>query len=447
MYRASARFLSIGLALVLGAAACAPLTALPLTPTVAGPASPTAPALPSATARLAATAVIPPATSTTPRELTGAPPPLPSVTAPATAPSASSAFPLAPASLSLIVSGLTRPVGLTHAGDDTGRLFVVEQPGLIRIVRGGQLLPDAFLDLRGLVNARANEQGLLGLAFHPQYRSNGRFFIYYTDAGGNLVTARYTVDPRNPDRADPQSGTPILQIGHPAFANHNGGSLAFGPDGYLYIGVGDGGSAGDPRGNGQNVKTLLGKLLRLDVNGDAYTAPADNPFVGQAGARPEIWAYGLRNPWRISFDRLTGDLYIADVGQNNYEEVDFQAAGSAGGANYGWSLMEGRHPYSGNPAPGLTPPVTEYSHDEGGCSITGGYVYRGARQPRWAGVYFFGDYCTGLIWGLAQSNGRWQRELLLESGHTLSSFGEDQAGELYVLDHQGGAIYQLVPAP
>jgi glucose/arabinose dehydrogenase len=270
--------------------------------------------------------------------------------------------------------------------------------------------------------------------------------VYYTDVDGNVVIARYTTAAGNPDQADPASATTLLHIAHP-FANHNGGNLVFGPDGYLYIGIGDGGSQGDPRGNGQNLGVLLGKVLRIDVNGEPYAVPPDNPFKGQPNARPEIWAYGLRNPWRFSFDRKTGDLYIADVGQDTYEEVDFQPVGSQGGVNYGWSLMEGLHPFKGTYSPDLTLPIAEYSHAEGGCSVTGGYVYRGTQWPQWAGLYFFGDYCSGLIWALGQTQAGWQRELVLKSSLSISSFGEDQAGEIYVLDHQGGAVYKLVVAP
>ncbi len=345
-----------------------------------------------------------------------------------------------------MANGLEKPVYLTEPADGTGRLFVVEQAGLILIWRNGQFLATPFLDLRDRVNSSGNEQGLLGLAFHPQYSANRRFFVYYTNMDGNLVLARYTADASNPDRADSTSATTLLQIAHPSFQNHNGGDLVFGPDGYLYIGIGDGGSQGDPHGNGQNRSVLLGKLLRIDVNKEPYAVPADNPFVGQANVRPEIWAYGLRNPWRFSFDRKTGDLYIADVGQDTYEEVDYQPAGSRGGANYGWNLMEGMHPYKGSYSPDLTLPVTEYTHAEGGCAIVGGYVYRGTQWPQWAGLYFFGDDCSGLIWALGHNQAGWQKALVLKSSLTISSFGEDQAGEIYVLDLQGGAIYKLVPA-
>ncbi|MEO8354767.1 MAG: PQQ-dependent sugar dehydrogenase, partial [Chloroflexota bacterium] len=294
----------------------------------------------------------------------------------------------------MIISGLQRPVDLQ--ADGSGRLFVIEKPGHIRILQDGQLLDQPFLDITDRVGSRGNEQGLLGLAFHPQYAENGRFFVNYTNNNGDTVLARFQVS-TDPNSADPNTELKLLGVDQP-FANHNGGGLAFGSDGYLYAGLGDGGSAGDPMGNGQNTKTLLGKILRLDVDSaEPYVAPSDNPFGN------EIWAYGLRNPWRLSFDRVTGDLYIGDVGQGAWEEIDFLAAGSAGGANFGWDFREGAHDYEGGGPEGLIDPVAEYSHPEGGCSVTGGYVYRGS-MPEWNGIYLYGDYCTGIIWGLNRSN-------------------------------------------
>jgi glucose/arabinose dehydrogenase len=345
-----------------------------------------------------------------------------------------------------IVSGLDEPVDLKHAGDGSGRLFVVEQAGRIRIIRNGVLQPDPFLDIEPLVNSRGNEQGLLGLAFHPDYESNAFFFVNYTDVNGDTVVARYSVSADDPNRADPASAKILLQVDQP-FANHNGGDLVFGPDGYLYIGLGDGGSAGDPQGNGQTLSTLLGKLLRIDINnGDPYAIPPGNPFLGRPEVRPEIWAYGLRNPWRYAFDRATGDLYIADVGQNALEEINFQPAGSPGGENYGWNLYEGSRAYEGGPAEGLIMPVAEYSHAEG-CSVTGGYVYRGPGLPALDGVYLYGDYCSGQVWALYRTASGWENTALFEAFFFISSFGEDEAGELYLLDHRGGAVYQLVAAP
>jgi glucose/arabinose dehydrogenase len=346
-----------------------------------------------------------------------------------------------------IVSGLDEPVFLTHSGDDSGRLFIVEQIGRIRILQNETLLPDSFLDIVPLVNSRGNEQGLLGLAFSPNYATDGQFYINYTDLNGDTVIARYKVSD-DPNRADSNSAEVLMQVDQP-YPNHNGGMLAFGPDGYLYIGLGDGGSQGDPSDNGQRLGTRLGKMLRIDVSqGDPYAIPPDNPFINRAGARPEIWANGLRNPWRYSFDRATGDLYIGDVGQNAWEEIDFQPADSRGGENYGWNFLEGSHPYEGTPPEGLVPPIAEYSHLEGGCSVTGGYVYRGPSLPQLNGIYLFADYCSGIIWALFRNaSGEWEKVELMNALFTISSFGEDQAGELYLLDHRGGAVYQLVAAP
>lgn len=345
----------------------------------------------------------------------------------------------------LIAEGFEHPIFLTHAGDGSGRLFVAEQSGKIRVIQNGEILSEPFLDLTGLAVENAFERGLLGLAFHPDYAHNGRFFVNYTDANGNTVIARYSIA-ADPNRADPASAEVLLQINQP-YPNHNGGDIAFGPEGYLYIGLGDGGSAGDPQGNGQNLDTLLGKLLRIDVNVEPYAVPGDNPFANSAEARPQIWAYGLRNPWRFSFDRATGDLYIGDVGQGEWEEINFQPADSAGGENYGWVNYEGNHKYGGGSSDGLVFPVAEYSHAEGGCSVTGGYVYRGPALPELNGVYFFGDYCSGQIWTLLRAaDGTWKRTLLMDEAFNISSFGEDEAGELYLVDHTG-AVYQLVAAP
>ncbi len=340
------------------------------------------------------------------------------------------------------MGGLERPTYLTDAGDD--RLFVLEQPGRIRIIQNGQLLDQPFLDITDLVLSTGNEQGLLGVAFSPDYKTNRQFFIDYTrQPDGATIIARYTVADSTPNTADPASAKTILTIAQPE-PNHNGGQLQFGPDGYLYIGMGDGGGQGDhhgPIGNGQNLGVLLGKLLRINVSKtDTYSIPDGNPFGN------EIWAYGLRNPWRFSFDRSTHDLYIADVGQDLYEEVDFQPASSKGGENYGWRIMEGLHcysPSSGCDQSGLVLPVAEYSHDEGGCAIVGGYVYRGQQYPVINGVYFFADYCSGYIWSLQRDgSGAWQKTKRLESHLNVSSFGEDRNGELYVVD-LGGAVYRL----
>ena len=343
----------------------------------------------------------------------------------------------------LINAGLIRPVYLTHAGDD--RLFVVEQRGLIRTIANGELIAQPFLDIEERVGDAANEQGLLSVAFDPNYVANGRFFVNYTNNSGNTTISRFQVT-SDPTTADVNSETILLTIPQP-FGNHNGGQLQFGPDNYLYIGMGDGGSQGDPQNNGQNPNSLLGSILRLDVNQDPYGIPADNPLLNNKTARAEVWAVGFRNPWRFSFDRLTGDLFIADVGQNIWEEISFQPANSPGGENYGWNIMEGNHCY---PSPscqtnGLIPPIFEYDHALG-CSVTGGYVYRGQQFPELSGNYFLADYCTGIIWSLFQeTDGTWtSHEVLRDTGLLIASFGEDVHGELYVIDHNGG-IWQIEP--
>ena len=354
--------------------------------------------------------------------------------------------------MQLVVKGLNKPVYVTHAGDGSPRLFVVEKEGRIRVVRDGALLPAPFLDLTLLVNSAGSEQGLFSVAFHPRYAENGFFYVDYTDRNGHSVIARYQVSAQNPDLADPNSVVPVLFQEQP-FPNHNGGLLLFGPDGYLYVGFGDGGSGSDPFRNGQNRSVLLGKLLRLDVdNGFPYAIPPDNPFVHEPGARPEVWAYGLRNPWRYSFDRATGDLYIADVGQKEFEEVDFQRAGVSG-QNYGWNVTEGRHCYPRDKRCDASPfvqPIGEYDHSLG-CAITGGHVYRGPSFPQLNGIYFFGDYCSGRIWGLRGSAsggpGDWRQQQLLQSSLQISSFGEDEAGELYLTNISDGGLYRLVAAP
>ncbi len=348
-----------------------------------------------------------------------------------------------------VVDGLDSPLGVTHAGDGSGRIFVVEQAGTIRIVRDGRLEAAPFLDITGRIRS-GGERGLLGLAFHPDYPLDPRLFVNYTDEDGNTQIASFTVDPANADRALPDSEVRYVTIRQP-YANHNGGALAFGPDGYLYIAAGDGGSGGDPHGFGQSLETLLGKIARIDIDatsGDLrYAIPADNPLVGRDGARQEIWLYGLRNPWRMSFDRATGDLWIGDVGQNLWEEIDVARAG-VGGANFGWNVMEGSHcfrPRSGCEDPALALPVTEYSHDEGGCTVIGGNVYRGTAQPALVGGYLFADYCSGLIWAIdAASGGPAEPTLVADSGTTPSAFGEDEAGELYVTDLAAGTLLEVI---
>ena len=353
-------------------------------------------------------------------------------------------------SLEPLLDGFDRPVLVTNASDGINRLFVVEKPGRIVIVRDGAKQATPFLDIQPLVGSGGNEQGLLGLAFHPGYASNGWFFVNYTDLEGNTVIARYQVT-ADPDQADPGSATLLLEVDQPA-ANHNGGNLVFGPDGFLYIGLGDGGRAGDPWGNAQNLGVLLGKLLRIDVDsGSPYGIPADNPFVHslEPGVRPEIWAYGLRNPWRYSFDRATGDLYIGDVGQGRYEWVQRQPAGAGGGQNYGWNIREGSHCYptgTACDASGLVSPIAEYDHSLG-CSITGGYVYRGAAYPQLVGIYFFADYCSGRFWSLRETTpSDWRLDPPLQTPLRPSSFGEDEAGELYAVSLHNNGLYRLVAA-
>jgi len=333
----------------------------------------------------------------------------------------------------LIVAGLVRPVDLQPDGSD--RLFVIEKAGRIRIIENGGLIETPFLNIEDRVNDSSNEMGLLGLAFHPIYAQSGYFFVNYTGNGGDTIISRFRVS-RDSNIADPASEIILLRLNQP-FRNHNGGTLQFGPDGYLYAGLGDGGSAGDPFGNGQKMDTLLGKVLRMDVDSaDPYAVPADNPFGN------EIWDYGLRNPWRISFDRLTGDLYIGDVGQGTWEEIDIHPANASGGINFGWNYREGAHNYSGTAPAGLTDPVAEYSHTEGGCSVTGGYVYRGF-MSEWNGIYLYGDYCTGYVWGLVKFGEDWQTQLLFETGERITSFGQDEGGELFLVS-DGGRIYKLV---
>ena len=343
----------------------------------------------------------------------------------------------------VVSSGLTNPLFVGHAGDGSNRLFIVERGGVIRVLQPGSSTPTPFLDIRTKLVA-GGEQGLLGLAFHPQYDANGRFFVYYTRAGdGTLVIAEYHVsaDPNVADVAE----TVLLTIPHPTHTNHNGGMLAFGPDGYLYIGVGDGGSANDPPNNAQNTNVLLGKILRIDVNpppgsGVPYVSPPTNPFFGATPGADEIFAFGLRNPWRFSFDRLTGEQWVGDVGQGAREEVDTPIVA---GGNYGWRVYEGSA-CTGNDQSLCNPanylfPIFDYPHSNGRCSITGGYVYRGSQGALPAGTYLFGDYCSGEIFGWDGST----QNLLLDTTMNISSFGEDEAGELYVVN-LGGTVSRIV---
>ena len=351
----------------------------------------------------------------------------------------------------IVATQFTSPVQVTHAGDGSERLFVVEQNGMIRIIKNGQVLPAPFLDLTSLV-IYSGERGLLGLAFHPDFAFNHYFYVNYTRAGdGDTVIARYSIS-ANPDVADPASASILLTINQPD-TNHNGGQLLFSPhDGYLYIGMGDGGGAGDPQNYAQNLNSLLGKLLRLDVDGASpYAIPPDNPYVNKAGL-DEIWDSGLRNPWRFSFDRLTSDLFIGDVGQGLWEEIDFQAAGDPGGLNYGWRCREGAHDYNFGPScfiSTFTEPVAEYSHSPS-CSVTGGFVYRGQDFPNLYGRYFYADFCSGILWSIYQTGASPPTfsvpKLELDTTLRISAFGEDETGEIYIVDYIG-FIYKLIQAP
>jgi glucose/arabinose dehydrogenase len=346
----------------------------------------------------------------------------------------------------IVAQGLHAPLFLTHAGDGSGQLFVVEQPGTIRILDRGILLEAPFLDLRDRVSTKGDEQGLLGLAFHPDHRRNGRFVVNYNRReDGATVLAEFT---RQGQSLQVSGATErILMVVPQPYLNHNGGMVAFGPDGYLYIGRGDGGSRGDPQNRAQNPHELLGKILRIDVDRDRpYAIPADNPFAA-GGGRPEVFAFGIRNPWRFSFDRDSGMLWLADVGQNKWEEVDLVVAGG----NYGWRVMEGSHCYNPDYAcspEGVIFPVAEYGHEQGRCSITGGYVYRGPSIPALRGTYLFGDYCSGELFAISASANRRTStapRVLMRTGFRISSFGEDEAGEVYLVDHRGG-LHRLAPS-
>jgi glucose/arabinose dehydrogenase len=336
-----------------------------------------------------------------------------------------------------VISDLDRPIGLTSADDGSRRLFIIEQRGRILIYDGEGLLDTPFLDIQGRVGSNGSEQGLLGLAFHPDYESNGFFFVNYTDNNGDTVVSRFVVS-SNPDLGAGDSESRVLNFDQP-FKNHNGGQISFGPQGYLWIASGDGGSGGDPQDNAQNLDSLLGKLLRVDVNQQPYTVPAENPFGN------EVWAYGLRNPWRFSFDPANGDLYIADVGQNKWEEIHYLAADAPAGANFGWDYLEGSHSFEGSP-PGeleLIDPIWEYDHSLG-CSVSGGAVYRGSLLE-WQGIYLYSDFCSGLVWGLLQTpSGEWQNQQLFSVGGRIAAIDQDEDGEVYLVDLDG-SIFKLTP--
>ena len=354
--------------------------------------------------------------------------------------------------LTQVVSGLVSPTQVTPAGDGSGRLFVVQQGGRIRIVKGSVLLSTPFISLTGKVS-KGGERGLLGLAFHPQYASNGKFYVYFTrKSDGAVAINEYRVSSGNADVANLATKRRILTLRQP-YSNHNGGRMAFGPDGYLYIGTGDGGGAGDPGNRARNLHSLLGKMLRIDINGRtknrAYKLPASNPYVGRPG-RNEIWSRGLRNPWGWSFDRVSGDLWIGDVGQYRYEEINRALVSSKStsrgrGVDYGWRVMEGRscyRPSSGCNKSGKKTPIVQYNHNKG-CSVTGGYAYRGTAVPALAGRYVFGDWCSGTIWTISRTAAKpATKSILLRTTYHITSFGQDESGELYVLDGDG-ALYRF----
>ncbi|MEO8570106.1 MAG: PQQ-dependent sugar dehydrogenase [Chloroflexota bacterium] len=353
--------------------------------------------------------------------------------------------------VTVAVSGLVAPLDVTAAGDGRGRLFVAEQAGRVRIVKGGALADRPFLDIRTRIKS-GGERGLLGIAFHPGYPADPRLFVDYTDLDGNTVVSSFRVSTADPDLADPDSEVVLLHVAQPA-ANHNGGAVEFGPDGRLYIAVGDGGSEGDPHGYGRRLDTLLAKILRIDVDanvagGGTYAIPPDNPFIGVAGALPEIWLTGLRNPWRMRFDRATGDLWIGDVGQNAWEEIDVARSGDAG-LDYGWNTMEGFHcyqPANGCDQTGLTLPLAEYGHDLG-CAVIGGVVVRDRRQGRLDGGYLFGDDCSDNLWLMDPAgSGKRPAVIVATMGRSLSSIGQDEDGTVYATSLLPGELLRISAA-
>ena len=353
--------------------------------------------------------------------------------------------------LQLVASPVTSAVYVAHAGDDSGRLFIVEQGGRIKIWDGTNLLATPFLNIANLV-LFAGEQGLLSVAFHPGYKTNGNFYVYFTNPDGSSnVVVQFTASPASANTVNTNTMQTVLRISHPTNDNHNGGQLQFGPDGYLYIGTGDGGSGCDPPNNAQTLGSLLGKMLRLDVDNFStnYTIPPSNPFIATNGARPEIWAYGLRNPWRFSFDRLTGDLFIGDVGQVLREEIDFRPASSTGGENYGWRLYEGFLTNTCSVTFSNVPtvlPILDYDHSSSRCAVMGGYRYRGTKIPPLYGTYLYADECGGQVYGaITNLSGAWMTILTNSTGFTVTTFGEDQAGEVYLSRYEtAGSIYRVV---
>jgi len=346
--------------------------------------------------------------------------------------------------LKRFADGAEAATGMTPAPN--GRMYITEKAGRIRVMTlNGFVLDEPFMDITDRIKSDGAEQGLVGLAFHPNYQSNGYFYVHYTDLQGDNVIARYSAASGG-NAGNPDSEEVLLRVDQPE-ATHNGGQLVFGPDGYLYIGIGDGGGGNDTFDNAQNGQTLMGSILRVDVNGAfPYSIPNTNPFVGDPNFRDEIWAYGLRNPWRFSFDRVTDELYIGDVGEVTWEEINVVMAGSRGGINFGWPIYEGLHCTGLNEcdSTGLTMPITEHEHGAEGCAVIGGYVYRGVSYPVLRGTYLFSDFCSGFIWGLSRNDsGAWRVEKLGEAGFAVTAFGQDLAGEVYILDHVGGGVFQI----
>lgn len=348
-----------------------------------------------------------------------------------------------------VAEGFNQPVDLTHANDGTGVLYVAEKPGTVRMITDSERVEEPFLDITDRVGSSGYEQGLLGIAFPPDYAESRVFYVYYTNRAGYTVVSRFLVADNN--IADPESEQVILHQEQP-YPNHNGGQIRFGPDGYLYIALGDGGSGGDPLNAGQRLDTWLGKILRIDVNpenipaGETYVIPEDNPLVDEEGALPEIYAYGLRNPWRFSFDPATGDMFIADVGQNEIEEINLLPADTDEALNFGWNILEGSSCYleANCDTTGLTMPIMEYPHADGSCSVTGGAVYHGQNLSDLNGTYIFADFCSGLVWqGVEGDDGNWTMSDPIQSGLAISSFGVDDQGEVYVLDLNSGTVYRL----
>jgi glucose/arabinose dehydrogenase len=348
--------------------------------------------------------------------------------------------------IELFVEGFVSPTDIVALPGRSDRLLVVSRVGTIQIVDDGEIREEPFLDIQDKVEHHMVEQGMLSIALHPDFENNGYFYVYYISHGEeNSIISRFEMS-EDGQRAEPESETLILEVEQPHYS-HNGGSLKFGPDGYLYIGLGDGEDPGDPHGHSQNPGTMLGSILRIDVDGgDPYGIPPDNPFIEDDNALDEVWAYGLRNPWRFSFDPATGDMYMVDVGQWEREEVNVQPAESAGGENYGWPIMEGDQCWEADEcdAEGLTMPVVTYDNPANGCAIIGGYPYRGNSYPELAGIYFFGDWCSGNIWGMVEEDGEWNKEVLVETDLMINAFGLDRDGEIYVLNfEEGGGIFRI----